>query len=202
MVWSDLFTVQVPVWEKVLRTALVYAGLVILLRLAGKRDLAQLNTFDLVVIMLLSNVVQNSIIGADNSLTGGLVGAGVLMAVNSVWVRVVNRRPQLTALFEGTPTTLVKDGKVVANLHRLGLRRSDVVVALRKQGADSIDEVELASLEPGGSIVMDLKADAHDLTVADFQAGEDSQAALIRALSEEVRRLTERVDAGFAELRH
>jgi uncharacterized membrane protein YcaP (DUF421 family) len=201
MVWSDLFTVQVPLVEKVLRTVLVYAGLAFLLRLAGKRDLAQLNTFDLVVMMLLSNVVQNSIIGADNSLTGGLVGAGVLIWVNSVWVRVVNRRPQLTKLFEGTPTTLVKDGAVVARLERLGLRRADVVAALRRQGADSIDEVEHASLEPGGSIVMDLKPGAHDLTVADYQTGEDSQAALIRALSEEVRRLTERVDAGFAELR-
>jgi uncharacterized membrane protein YcaP (DUF421 family) len=202
MVWSDLFTVQVPLLEKVLRTVLVYAGLALLLRLAGKRDLAQLNTFDLVVMLLLSNVVQNSIIGADNSLTGGLLGAAVLVAVNSAWVRLINRKPQLTMLFEGSPTTLVKDGRVVANLHRLGLRRSDVVAALRAQGADSIDEVEQASLEPGGSIVMDLKPDAHDLTVADFRAGADSQAALIRALSEEVRRLTERVDAGFAELRH
>jgi uncharacterized membrane protein YcaP (DUF421 family) len=202
MVWSDLFTVQVPLLEKVLRTVLVYAGLAILLRLAGKRDLAQLNTFDLVVMLLLSNVVQNSIIGADNSLTGGLLGAAVLVAVNSAWVRIINRKPQLTMLFEGTPTILVKDGKVVANLHRLGLRRSDVVAALRGQGADSIDEVAEASLEPGGSIVMDLKPDAHDLTVADFRSGEDAQAALIRALSEEVRRLTERVDAGFAELRH
>src|ERR1700759_2903408 len=140
MVWSDLFTVQVPLVEKVLRTVLVYAGLAFLLRLAGKRDLAQLNTFDLVVMMLLSNVVQNSIIGADNSLTGGLVGAGVLIWVNSVWVRVVNRRPGLTRLFEGTPTTLVKDGPVVARLERLGLRRADVVAALRRQGADSIDE--------------------------------------------------------------
>jgi uncharacterized membrane protein YcaP (DUF421 family) len=202
MVWSDLFTVQVPLLEKVLRTVLVYAGLALLLRLAGKRDLAQLNTFDLVVMLLLSNVVQNSIIGADNSLTGGLLGAAVLVAVNSAWVRLINRKPQLTMLFEGSPTTLVKDGKVVANLHRLGLRRSDVVAALRAQGADSIDEVEQASLEPGGSIVMDLKPDAHDLTVADFQSGEDAQAALIRTLTEEVRRLTERVDAGFAELRH
>jgi uncharacterized membrane protein YcaP (DUF421 family) len=201
MVWSDLFTIQVPVLEKVLRTVCVYAGLALLLRLAGKRELAQLNTFDLVVVLLLSNVVQNSVIGADNSLVGGLLGAAVLVAVNSLWVRMINRGPRLTTLFEGTPTTLVEDGRVVANLHRLGLRRSDVAAALRRQGADSIEEVSSANLEPGGTIVVNLRPEAQDLTVAGFQAGEADQAALIRALSEEVRRLTERVDAGFAELR-
>ena len=200
-VWTDLFHLQVPVWDKVLRTVLVYAGLAILLRIAGKRDLAQLNTFDLVVMLLLSNVVQNAIIGPDNSLTGGLIGAALLVAFNAVWVRVVNRRPRLTAFFEGTPTPLVKDGKLVSSLHRLGLRRSDVAAAVRRQGAASIDEVELASLEPGGTIVVDLKPDAQDVTVADFRAGERGQAVLIAELRDEIRRLSERVDAGFTELR-
>jgi len=200
-VWSDMFSLQLPALEKVLRTVLVYGGLAILLRLAGKRDLAQLNTFDLVVMLLLSNVVQNAVIGNDNSLSGGLLGAAVLIAVNAVWVRVINRRARLTALFEGTPTTLVKDGKVTANLHRLGLRRADVAVALRHQGAASIDEVAQASLELGGSIVVDLKPDAQDLTVGDFRAGESDQAALIAELRDEIRRLSERVDSGFAELR-
>jgi uncharacterized membrane protein YcaP (DUF421 family) len=179
----------------------VYAGLAILLRIAGKRDLAQLNTFDLVVMLLLSNVVQNAIIGPDNSLTGGLLGGAVLVALNAGWVRVVNRRPKLTSFFEGTPTTLVSDGKVVSSLHRLGLRRADVAVALRRQGAGSIEEVERASLEPGGSIVVDLKPEAEDLTVGDFRAGEAGQAALIAELRDEIRRLSERVDSGFADLR-
>lgn len=198
MIWSDMFHIQVPFLEKVLRTVLVYAGLAILLRLAGKRDLAQLNTFDLVVMLLLSNVVQNAIIGNDNSLTGGLVGAAVLLGVNSIWVRTVNRTPRLTAICEGTPTVLVSDGKIVADVHRLGLRRSDVATAIRRQGASSIDEVERASLEPGGQIVVNLKSDAQDLTVADFRAGEAEQAALIGELRDEIRRLSERVDAGFA----
>jgi uncharacterized membrane protein YcaP (DUF421 family) len=200
-VWSDMFSLQLPALEKVLRTVLVYSGLAVLLRLAGKRDLAQLNTFDLVVMLLLSNVVQNAVIGNDNSLSGGLLGAAVLISVNAVWVRVINRRATLTTLFEGTPTVLVKDGKVTTNLHRLGLRRADVVVALRHQGAASVDEVAQASLEPGGSIVVDLKPDARDVTVGDFRAGESDQAALIAELRDEIRRLTERVDSGFAELR-
>lgn len=200
-VWSDLFHLQVPVLDKVLRTVLVYAGLAILLRVAGKRDLAQLNTFDLVVMLLLSNVVQNAIIGPDNSITGGMIGAALLIAFNAGWVRVVNRRPRLTAFFEGTPTTLVQDGNLVSSLHRLGLRRSDVSAAVRRQGAASIDEVAKASLEPGGTIVVDLKPEAQDVTVGDFRAGELGQAGLIAELRDEIRRLSERVDAGFAGLR-
>ncbi len=199
--WSDMFSLQVPALEKVLRTVLVYGGLAILLRLAGKRDLAQLNTFDLVVMLLLSNVVQNAVIGNDNSLTGGLLGAAVLIMVNAVWVRLINRRPRLTMLFEGTPTVLVEDGKVTANLHRMGLRHADVAAALRRQGAGSIEEVARASLEPGGAIVVNLKPEAQDLTVGDFRTGESDQAALIAELRDEIRRLSERVDAGFAELR-
>jgi uncharacterized membrane protein YcaP (DUF421 family) len=196
--WSDMFDLGAPALEKVLRTVLVYGGLAVLLRLAGKRDLAQLNTFDLVVMLLLSNVVQNAIIGNDNSLSGGLLGAAVLVGVNAVWVRVVNRRPRLTWIFEGSPTTLVEDGKVTGNLHRLGLRRADVAVALRHQGAASIDEVAHASLEPGGSIVVDLKPDAQDVTVGDYR---NDQARMIDDLRAEIRRLSEHIDTGFAQLR-
>lgn len=192
--WSAVFSIQIPAWEKIVRTVLVYGGLAVLLRLAGKRDLAQLNTFDLVVMLLLSNVVQNAVIGNDNSLTGGLLGAAVLIAVNAVWIRLVNGWPRLTRLFEGTPTTLVRDGKVVANLRWLGLRRADVAVAVRRQGADNIDQVATASLEPGGTIVMNLRDEARDLTVGRY---ERDHAALL----EEIRALSARVDAGFAELR-
>lgn len=195
--WADLFQIQIPVLEKVLRTVGVYAGMAILLRLAGKRDLAELNTFDLVVMLLLSNVVQNSIIGADNSLVGGLLGAAVLLLVNSVVVRVANRHPRLTEIFEGQPTDLVIDGKPVGNLRRLGLRRADVAVALRHQGAGDITEVRRATLEPGGSIVVDLKERARDTTVSDM---ERDHAALLAELRAEIAGLRGRVDAGFSEL--
>jgi uncharacterized membrane protein YcaP (DUF421 family) len=197
IVWTDLFHIQIPVLEKVLRTVLVYAGLAILLRLAGKRDLAQLNTFDLVVMLLLSNVVQNSIIGNDNSLVGGLLGAAVLLAVNAVVVRVANRHPRLTKIFEGQPTDLVIDGKPVGNLRRLGLRRADVAVALRHQGAGDITEVQRATLEPGGSIVVDLKKQASDATVSDLAR---DHAELLAELRAEIAGLRARVDAGFSEL--
>lgn len=165
----DLWTSGEPLAEKVIRTVAVYLGVLLLLRLAGKRDLAQLNTFDLVVLLLLSNVVQNAVIGNDNSLLGGLVGAVTLVVVNSVLVRVVQRSEAAVALVEGTAEVLVRDGRIEgAALERLGLRPADVVVALRRQGASTLDEVAEATLEPGGSIVVTLRHDAEDATKADI----------------------------------
>lgn len=167
---DDLFTVTVPLAEKVLRTIGVYLGILLLLRLAGKRDLAQLNTFDLVVLLLLSNVVQNAVIGNDDSLLGGLLGAVTLVAVNSVVVRIARRSDPVDRLLEGTPTTLAEDGRLDDTvLARLGLREADVVLALRKQGAMSIDDVQRAVLEPGGSILLTLREDAKPATRADVE---------------------------------
>src|SRR4051812_23884014 len=158
----------IPLSEKVVRTVAVYGGLAVLLRLGGKRDLAQLNTFDLVVMLLLSNVVQNAVIGNDDSLTGGLIGAAVLVALNSFVVRFAGMSPKLTAIFEGTPTTLVRDGKYDnrALVHE-GLRKADVDVALRRQGANDVDEVDEAVLEPGGSIIVRMRPEAQTATRQD-----------------------------------
>src|SRR5690242_12256915 len=105
---NDLFTMGIPIVEKAIRTVAVYLGILLLLRLAGKRDLAQLNSFDFVVLLLLSNVVQNAVIGNDNSLAGGALGAAILVLGNSVIVRLVRRNSVAVRLFEGTPTTLVR----------------------------------------------------------------------------------------------
>jgi uncharacterized membrane protein YcaP (DUF421 family) len=157
---NDLFHLGIPVLEKVIRTVCVYGGLVILLRLGGKRDLAQLNSFDFVVLFLLSNIVQNAVIGNDNSLVGGLLGAATLVAVNSVVVRVLRRSPRGVRLFEGSPTVLVEDGRLdTAALSREGLLASDVVTSLRRQGADDMDDVKQAVLAPGGNIVVELTSD-------------------------------------------
>src|SRR5690242_2293565 len=119
--------------EKTIRTVAVYVALAALLRVAGKRDLAQLNTFDLVVMLLLSNVVQNAVIGNDNSLLGGLFGAAVLVAVNAVVVRLMVTSPRGVRLFEGTDSVLVEDGHyLMSKLHREGLREADLDVALRR----------------------------------------------------------------------
>src|ERR1039457_6269869 len=107
--WSQIFALGVPLAEKVLRPIAVYAFLVVVLRVFGKRELAQLNPFDLVVLLSLSNTVQNAIIGNDNSLTGGLIGAFTLLAVNYLVVRFLFRHRRLDQVFEGKPTVLVED---------------------------------------------------------------------------------------------
>jgi uncharacterized membrane protein YcaP (DUF421 family) len=164
----DLLTVGIPLAEKVIRTVGVYIALAVLLRLVGKRDLAQLNTFDLVVMLLLSNVVQNAVIGNDNSLIGGLLGAGVLVFVNAVVVRLMVSTPHGLRIFEGTDSVLVEDGKyLMSRLHREGLREADLDVALRRQGANDVSEVEKATLAPGGSFVVSLKPEAQPATKAD-----------------------------------
>jgi len=158
----------VPLLEKVLRTILVYLAIVALLRIFGKRDLAQLNSFDLVVLLLLSNVVQNAIIGPDNSLLGGVVGAAVLVTFNAVVVRAVRRNKVTDELFEGKPTDLVSHGHVDDDaLRRLALRRGDLMVAIRKQGAVDLSDVERATLHPGGAIVVELKPGSQSSTEAD-----------------------------------
>src|SRR5271157_663484 len=111
--WGDIFVVGAPVVEKVLRPVLVYVFLVVALRVFGKRELAQLNPFDLVVLLSLSNTVQNAIIGNDNSLSGGLIGAFALLVVNYTVVRFLFRHRRLDELFEGKPTVLIRHGRVV-----------------------------------------------------------------------------------------
>lgn len=156
--------------EKMLRTAVVYFTIVVLLRIFGKRELAQLNSFDLVVLLLLSNVVQNAIIGPDNSLWGGLLGATTLLFLNMVVVRVVKRWPWLDHLFEGKTNAIVTNGKYdEQELTRLGLRHGDVETAIRRQGAGSISEVKLASIYPGGAIVVELNDADENATRRDIE---------------------------------
>src|SRR4051812_35108180 len=115
--WSDdavqnMFRLTVPVAEKMLRPVIVYIFLVIVLRIFGKRELAQLNPFDLVVLLSLSNTVQNAIIGDDNTITGGLLGAFTLLLVNYLVVRFLFKHKRLDQIVEGNPTTLIEDGRL------------------------------------------------------------------------------------------
>jgi len=168
--------------EKMLRTAVVYFAIVILLRIFGKRELAQLNSFDLVVLLLLSNVVQNAIIGPDNSLWGGLVGAATLLFLNSVVVRVVKRWPRIDRLFEGRKNAIVTDGKYDEHeLARLGLRRGDLETAIRRQGANSVSEVRSASIYPGGAIVVELNDVDENATRGDIDRLEAKLDRLLAA---------------------
>jgi uncharacterized membrane protein YcaP (DUF421 family) len=135
----------------VLRPVVVYLFLVVLLRIFGKRELAQLNPFDLVVLLSLSNTVQNAIIGNDNSLTGGLVGAFTLLAINYTVVRFLLRHRRLDELFEGKPTVLIEHGHILKkNLARELMTRTELMTVLHRQGFYEVSEVERCVLEPGG----------------------------------------------------
>src|SRR6201997_1633780 len=105
-IWKDMFVLGLPILEKILRPIVVYMFLVVSLRLAGKRELVQLNPFDLVVLLTISNTVQNAIIGDDNSVSGGLIGATALLAVNYLVVRFLYRHQKLEHVVEGKPDGL------------------------------------------------------------------------------------------------
>src|SRR5437660_4752850 len=111
-IWKDSFVLGIPLLEKILRPILVYAFLVVSLRLSGKRELVQLNPFDLVVLLTLSNTVQNAIIGDDNSVLGGIISATSLLATNFLVVRFLYRHRKLDQLVEGRADVLIEDGKV------------------------------------------------------------------------------------------
>jgi len=150
---SDMLVPGLPVLEKMLRPILVYFFLLIGLRLAGKRELAQLNAMDLVVLLTISNTVQNAIIGNDNSVSGGLIGATTLLAINYFVVRFLYNHEKISHLIEGDSDKLIENGKLdEARLKKELLTRSELEIAAHKQGFSSLDDVETATLETGGVI--------------------------------------------------
>lgn len=151
-IWFDLVHPGVPVVEKVIRTIVVYAFLLIGLRLAGKRELTQLNPFDLVVLLLLANTVQNAIIGEDNSLVGGLFGAATLLVLNAILVRALFHWGKLDSI-EGRPDILIRNGHVVrSHLERELITLAELEAAARKQGIESLAHVKHCRLETGGAL--------------------------------------------------
>jgi len=161
--WTDMFVLALPVAEKILRPMAVYFFLVIGLRLAGKRELAQLNPFDLVVLLTLSNTVQNAIIGDDNSVTGGIIGASTLLLVNYLVVRFLYRHETLDRLVEGQSCPLIENGKVLEErLTQEVLTRQELEAAAHKQGFGDLSEVQSAMLEPSGTITFTAKKPVPD----------------------------------------
>jgi uncharacterized membrane protein YcaP (DUF421 family) len=182
--WQDMFALGVPLAEKILRPVLVYAFLIVALRLAGKRELAQLNPFDLVVLLTLSNTVQNAIIGNDNSLSGGLIGATTLLVVNYVLVRFVSRHESLERIVEGDPDVLIEKGQIKYDcLRREAITVFELLGAAHKQGFASLDEIDCAVLEPSGSICFFGKRPGPDTMRHDEIIGRlDQMAAQLAAL--------------------
>ncbi|HXT48205.1 MAG TPA: YetF domain-containing protein [Gemmatimonadaceae bacterium] len=160
---TELLTPGEPLIAKVIRTVVVYVFLLIGLRLAGKRELGQLNPFDLVVLLVLSNTLQNAIIGNDNSITGGLIGAALLLVINYAVVRYLFLHPKIDTMAEGDAVILVQSGEVVEGaLKRELITRAELASAARRQGIDNLSEIECARLEVGGALTFVLKHPSSD----------------------------------------
>jgi uncharacterized membrane protein YcaP (DUF421 family) len=164
-IWKDMFVMGLPLLEKILRPIIVYLFLIVGLRLSGKRELVQLNPFDLVVLLTLSNTVQNAIIGDDNSVSGGIIGATSLLFINYLVVRFLYGHRKLDQLVEGKADRLIEDGKVhVDRLKRELITMEQLSAAARKQGFETISEVSQCVLEPGGTLTfIGKKPDTEDV---------------------------------------
>ena len=153
---QSMFQMQLPWLEKVLRPIVVYLCLIVFLRVFGKRELAQLNPFDLVVLLSLSNTVQNAMIGNDNSVSGGIIGAFSLLAINWFLSRVLFASPKLTTVVEGTQTVLIENGKVDAEaMKRETLTHEELISVLNKNGFNHPQDVKLCVLEPNGTFYVE-----------------------------------------------
>lgn len=184
---SHILDIPIPIYEKIVRAILVYFFLILMLRLFGKRELAQLNPFDLIVLLTLSNTVQNAIIGEDNSVTGGIIGATSLLFANFVVVRLLFRYPRLDKLLGGSPTKLIEDGKPIADaLRRELLTMRELRVAANRQGIDDLREIECGELEPNGTFSFE----KHQMSREEQQRAD--VAAKIDALTLRVDKLLQR----------
>lgn len=153
--WHSIWHLDVPVAEKVVRSILIYAFLVVALRVVGKRELGQTNTLDLVVLLLIANAVQNGIIGDDLSVTGAVIGAATLFAVNELLNRTTYFAPWTGRVLEGNATYLIRNGKPnTKELFRASISLPELRAIARRQGYADLDEVKTAILETNGAVSM------------------------------------------------
>jgi uncharacterized membrane protein YcaP (DUF421 family) len=149
---QSMFHLELPWLEKIIRPIIVYLVLIVFLRVFGKRELAQLNPFDLVVLLSLSNTVQNAIIGDDNSVTGGVLGAFSLLTINWILMRLLYKAPKITAAIEGSSTVLIKNGRVDHKaMDRESLTHEELISVLNKNGFNDPEQVDECVLEPNGT---------------------------------------------------
>jgi uncharacterized membrane protein YcaP (DUF421 family) len=160
--WQDLFDLQLSVGDKILRAVVIYIFLVAALRIVGKRELGQTNTLDLVVLLLVANAVQNGIIGNDVTVTGAVIGAVTLFAINELFTRAAYGSSLVSRLLEGNPSVLIQDGKPVPKaLFRAGISLPELRAIARRQGFADLGEVHAAILETNGVVTMFREDEPH-----------------------------------------
>lgn len=181
---ESMFHLHLPILEKLLRPMIVYLFLIGFLRLFGKRELAQLNPFDLVVLLCLSNTVQNAMIGDDNSVTGGVLGALALLTINWLLTLILFRMPKVDKIVEGTETVLIRHGKADETaMKKEALTERELMSALHKQGLNSFSEVDMCVLEPNGTFYVE------GMTPSSGETQRKEVLELVRTLSAEVKEL-------------
>jgi len=180
---SDLFVPGVSLAEKIVRPILVYLFLIVILRVGGRRELAQMNAFDLVVLLMLANAVQNAIIGDDNSLVGGMVGGATLVLLNLGVNWYLYRHPSLERRVEGEPTLLVKDGRLLHdNLRHELITKEELLSVIHRQGVDRFEACAEVILETSGTIsVLERQPSSEELAVREIT---ERLARIERLLSE------------------
>ena len=157
---SQLWTVSFPTWQFVLRAVVVYIAVLILLRLGGKREIGQMGAGEFVAILLISNAVQNSMNGGDNSITGGLLLSVVIIALSVLVAYLTYKSKKLENLIQGAPTLLIHDGKAIQkNLHKELLSLRELKTILRRQGIHTFAEVAEAILESDGYVSVTRRSD-------------------------------------------
>jgi uncharacterized membrane protein YcaP (DUF421 family) len=186
--FNSMFHLPLPWMEKILRPVIVYIFLIFFLRLFGKRELAQLNPFDLVVLLSLSNTVQNAIIGDDNSVTGGVIGAFSLLAINWVLMRLLYKLPKVNQALEGTKTVLIKHGVVdEAALKKETLTPEELLSVLHKNGMNDASEVETCVLEPNGTFYIEsMKPTLDETHIAALKETIDALMGEVKAMRAEL----------------
>ena len=148
-----MFNIAVPWWELVIRSVVIYIFLIVLLRITGKRQVGQLAPFDLVLLLVLSNAVQNSMNAGDNSLVGGMIAATTLIAMNYVVAMLTFRSKKAEALIEGRPQVLIHNGKLFESvLTDARMTHHELNAALRQAGCLSMEDVHCAMLENNGAV--------------------------------------------------
>lgn len=186
----DMFKLVLPLAEKMIRPIIVYFFLVVVLRIFGKRELTNINPFDFVVLLTLSNTVQNAIIGDDNTVTGGVIGAFTLLLVNYLVVRFIFKHRRLDQIVMGKCTTLIENGKVNEQaLAKELLTKAELTTVCHRQGFEHLDEIDTCVLEPGGNFYVKGK----DPGLEEVRHGEllyrlDDLTRQIEAIAEAVKR--------------
>jgi uncharacterized membrane protein YcaP (DUF421 family) len=182
-VWHAIFDMGISVGEKLLRAAMIYLFLLFALRILGKRELAQQDTLDFLVLLLVANAVQNGIIGNDTSVTGAILGAVALFAINFTFKALSYRYPWADRLFEGSPSYLIKDGQLVpGTMRREQISRPELRGIARRQGYESLGDIGTAILETDGNISfwrtgVDYRPEEHPATPARHKSPRRPRAA-------------------------